>query len=132
MRKGRIGVLELIAATAAVNSRLRPSCWIELTVKPQYCGFMPQALSAWSRARGHQTQYATLHGLGRPEDLLPADLDIAFLATPTQHSLFAYALAAVFRARGARVVLAGPDAHAYPADCAWAPVFDDEPVQAHV
>jgi hypothetical protein len=118
MRKGRIGVLELIAATAAVHSRLRPSFWIELAVKQQHYSIMPQAVSAWSRARGCQTHYATFYGLGQPEDLLPADLDIVFLATPTQHSLLAYALAAVFRARGARVVLAGSHARAYPEDCA--------------
>lgn len=118
MRKPKVGVLELIASTAALHSRLKPSFWIELAVKRQYYSVMPQAVSVWARARGCETHYATYLGLGRPEDCLPADLDILFLATPTQHSLLAYALAAIFRARGARVVLGGPHARAFPADCA--------------
>lgn len=118
MRKGKIGVLELIASTAALHSRLRPSFWIELALKQQFYSVMPQAVSVWSRMRGHETHDATYYGLGRPEDLMPRDLDLVFLATPTQHSILAYALAAIFRARGTRVVLAGPHARAYPADCA--------------
>lgn len=118
MRRCRVGVLELIAATAALHSRLRPSFWAEIAIKRQFYSVMPQAVSAWSRMRGHETHYATFYGLGRPEDLLPNDLDIVFLATPTQHSMLAYALTAFFRARGARVVLGGPHARAYPEDCA--------------
>ncbi len=118
MRRGKVGVLELIAATAALHSRLRPSFWAEVAIKRQFYSVMPQAVSAWSRARGHETHYATFYGPGRPEDLLPDDLDIVFIATPTQHSMLAYAVAAIFRARGARVVLAGPHARAYPEDCA--------------
>jgi hypothetical protein len=118
MKKAKVGVLELIASTAALHSRLRPSFWFELAIKQQFYSAMPQAVSVWSRMRGHETHYATFYGLGRPEDLLPHELDLVFLATPTQHSMLAYALAALFRGRGARVVLAGPHARAYPADCA--------------
>ncbi len=118
MQKAKVGILELIASTAALHSRLSPSFWIELAIKQQFYSVMPQAVSVWSRMRGHETHYATFYGLGRPEDLLPQDLDLVFLATPTQHSMLAYALAAIFRNRGARVVLAGPHARAYPADCA--------------
>lgn len=42
----------------------------------------------------------------------PDDVDIVFLATPTRHSTLACSLAAIFRARGVRVVLAGPHARA--------------------
>lgn len=118
MRRLKVGILELIASTAALHSRLRPSFWAELAVKRQYYSVMPQAVSVWARARGHDVRYATYLGLGRPEDQLPAGLDLVFMATPTQHSLLAYALCAIFRARGARVVLAGPHARAHPEDCA--------------
>lgn len=118
MRSRKVGVLELIAATATLHNRLAPSFWFELAVKRQYYSVMPQAVSVWSRARGHDTHYATFFGLGRPEDLLPADLDLVFIAAPTQHCMLAYALAAIFRARGACVVLSGPHARAYPEDCA--------------
>lgn len=118
MQRCRVGVLELIAATAALHSWLRPSFWAEIAIKRQFYSVMPQAVAAWSRMRGHETHYATFCGVGRPEDLLPDDRNIVFLATPTQHSMLAYTLAAIFRARGARVVLAGPHARAYPEDCA--------------
>lgn len=117
MRRLRVGVLELIASTAALHSRARPSFWIELAIKRQFYSVMPQAVSVWARSAGHRVHYATFFGLGRPEDQLPGDLDIVFIATPTQHALLAYALATIFRARGAKVVLAGPHARAFPEDC---------------
>lgn len=55
MRTSGIGVLELIASTAALHSRLRPSFWAELAVKRQFYSVMPQAVSVWARARGHES-----------------------------------------------------------------------------
>jgi hypothetical protein len=118
MRRLKVGILELIVSTAALHNQLRPSFWAELAIKQQFYSIMPQAVSVWARAKGHDVYYATYFGLGRPEDKLPADLDLVFLATPTQHALLAYALSAICHARGAKVVLAGPHARAYPEDCA--------------
>jgi len=115
---GRVGVIELIASTAALFSTLTPAFWIELQVKRQLYSVMPQAVSVWARQRGWQTHYATYAGVGRPEALLPDDLDVVFIATPTQHCALAYVLAVLLRSRGARVVMAGPHARAYPQDCA--------------
>ncbi len=77
---------------------------------------MPQAVSAWCRELGHQVWYATFYGQGRLEDVLPRDLDVVFLATYTQASTLAYALARIYRRRGARTVLGGPHATAFPTD----------------
>lgn len=113
----RVGVLEIIASTAVLNARLRPGFWAELPFKRQLYSVMPQATCAWARRKGCKTFYATYVGLGRPENLLPQDLDLIFIATPTQYCPLAYALAAVYRRRGTSVVLAGPHARAYPEDC---------------
>ena len=118
MRSRKIGILELVAATAALQNRLAPSFWIDLAVKRQYYSVILQAVSVWSLACGHASHYTTFSGLGQRKDLLPADLDLVFFAAPTQQSMLAYSRAAIFRARGACVVLAGPHARAYPEDCA--------------
>lgn len=114
----RVGVLELIASTAALNDRLTLSFWAELSVKRQFYSVMPQAVSVWARQSGHQVFYATYSGIGRPDQLLPDDLDFVFISAPTQHCALACALAKIFRANGARIILGGPHARAYPQDCA--------------
>jgi radical SAM superfamily enzyme YgiQ (UPF0313 family) len=77
---------------------------------------MPQAVSAWCRELGHRVTYATFYGQGRLEDALPRDLDVVFLATYTQASTLAYALARIYKRRGARTILGGPHATAFPTD----------------
>jgi len=77
----------------------------------------PQAISAWSRRLGHTTFYATYHGVGDPRRLLPPDLDLVFIACYTQASPLAYALALLYRRAGARTVIGGCHAKAFPADC---------------
>jgi hypothetical protein len=77
---------------------------------------MPQAVSAWCRELGHQVTYATYYGQRRPEEMLPRDLDVVFLATYTQASSLAYALARIYRRQGVRTVLGGPHATAFPTD----------------
>lgn len=112
-----VGVLELIASTAALHNRLNPAFWAELAFKRQLYSVMPQAISVWARHKGCETHYATYLGVGRPEDCVPAGLDVLFVSTPTQHSAIAYAVAAIHRARGTRIVIGGAHARAYPSDC---------------
>jgi hypothetical protein len=113
-----VGVLELLAHTAALSNRFDPVFWAELPLKRQLYSVMPQAVSVWARQAGCRTFYATHLGLGRVEDALPPDLDLVFIAAPTQHAAVAYAAARVLRRRGTRVALAGPHARAFPQDCA--------------
>ncbi len=109
----RVGVLEILTDT--VNSG-----WVERNFdrrfRRHYASIMPQAVSAWCRQLGHEVTYATFWGQKPPEELLPRELDVVFLATYTQASTLAYALARLFRRRGARTVLGGPHATAFPLD----------------
>jgi hypothetical protein len=79
---------------------------------------MPQVIAAWCRRQGHLTYYATYFGQRSPETLLPNDLDLIFVSAFTEASGLAYALAKIFRARGARTVIGGPHAHSFPLDAA--------------
>jgi hypothetical protein len=47
---------------------------------------------------------------------LPGDLDVVFVGAYTKASALAYALAKLFRRRGALTVLGGPHASAFPID----------------
>lgn len=84
----------------------------------QYASLTPQAVSVWCRQLGHETFYATYYGVGELEQRLPRDLDVVFLACYTQTSALAYALAKIYRRAGARTVIGGPHAKAFPLDCA--------------
>ena len=81
-----------------------------------YASIAPQAVSAWCRQLGHEVHYATYWGQAPPEALLPLELDLVFIATYTQASALAYALARLYRRRGVRTVLGGPHATAFPTD----------------
>jgi radical SAM superfamily enzyme YgiQ (UPF0313 family) len=83
----------------------------------QFASVMPQAISVWSRRRGHATFYASYWGWGDPRRLLPRDLDVVFVASFTQASPIAYALGRLYRREGTRTVIGGPHARAFPADC---------------
>ena len=84
----------------------------------QYASITPQAIAVWCRQMGHHTFYATYYGLGDPKRALPDDLDVVFIASYSQASGLAYALAKLFRRDGALAVIGGPHAKAFPRDCA--------------
>ncbi|MGH9362904.1 MAG: B12-binding domain-containing radical SAM protein, partial [Thermoanaerobaculia bacterium] len=109
----RVGILEVL--TDSVGSG-----WLahkyNLWYRRQYASITPQAVSVWCRQLGHEVHYATFYGQGRPEELLPDDLDVVFLSTYTQASALAYALGKLYRRRGSLTVLGGPHATAFPTD----------------
>src|SRR5436190_761344 len=109
----RIGVLEIL------TDDVSPS-WIgnayNLHIRRAYASVTPQAISVWCRELGHEVHYATYFGQGRAEDVLPHDLDVVFMATYTRASMLAYALARIYRARGATTILGGAHATAFPTD----------------
>ena len=110
----RIGVLELVTDTPARS-------WAEKLYaayfRRQFVSLMPQVVSFWCRQLGHSVYYATYYGQDDPLRLMPAELDVVFIATYTQASALAYALAKIFRRRRVRTVIGGPHAKAFPADC---------------
>ncbi len=109
----RIGILDILALPA----RRTADRLYNLLITKQFASITPQAISVWCRRAGHETFYATYHGSGRPDRLLPRDLDVVFIAAYTQASAIAYALARLYRRAGTRTVIGGPHAKAFPADC---------------
>ncbi len=108
----RIGVLDLLTLPAR-----RPAEIVyNVMLTKQYASVMPQAIAVWCRRRGHETFYGAYWGLGDPRRLLPTDLDLVFVASYTQASALAYALAKLYRRDGVRTVLGGPHAKAFPED----------------
>ena len=110
----RIGVIELLKASPARGHLQR--LYTRFIIK-QYASVMPQAVSVWCRELGHEVHYATYYGQEDPRALLPRDLDLVFIATYTQASALAYALARVFRREGVTTVAGGHHAKSFPADC---------------
>ena len=109
----RIGILDILALPA----RSPADRFYNLLITKQFASITPQAISVWCRRAGHETFYATYHGAGEPHRLLPRDLDVVFIACYTQASAIAYALGRLYRRAGARTVIGGPHAKAFPVDC---------------
>jgi hypothetical protein len=109
----RVGVLDILALpTRSPVDRLYRTLFTK-----QFASITPQAVSVWCRRLGHEVFYATYYGRGAAHTVLPPDLDVVFIAAYTQASPIAYALAVLYRRAGARTVIGGPHARAFPADC---------------
>src|SRR6266540_3341500 len=110
----KVGVIELIEDRASKS-------WTDVAYrvffKKYHASITPQAVSVWCRKLGHQVWYATYYGQRDPERLLPDQLDVVFIASYTQASALAYALAKVYRMRKTLTVIGGPHAKAFPGDC---------------
>jgi len=109
----RVGILDILTTPALSWS----DAAYHLVITKQYASIMPQAIAVWCRELGHQTHYGSYYGSGDPRRLLPDDLDLVFIATYTQASALAYALAKLYRRGGATTVVGGPHAKAFPDDC---------------
>ncbi|MCP4658472.1 MAG: radical SAM protein, partial [bacterium] len=114
MAKLRVGVLEIIGNSVS-PSRIRRL--YEAQFRKHYASIAPQAVAVWCRELGHDVHYATYYGQKDPKSLLPHSLDIVFLATDTQSSALAYALAKLYRKEKTRTVIGGPHATSFPTDC---------------
>jgi hypothetical protein len=77
---------------------------------------MPQVVSVWCEAEGHDVTHVCYTGFENLADELPSDVDIVFICSFTEAALLAYALSNLFRSRGAVTVLGGPHARCYPED----------------
>jgi hypothetical protein len=108
----RVGILEILSLPTKSPAKL----FYHSLITKQFASVTPQAVSFWCRQLGHETEYAIYHGFGDPLRCLRRDPDVVFFACYTQASPLAYALSKIFRARGARTVLGGPHAKAFPVD----------------
>ncbi len=109
----RVGILDILA----LPSHHPADIGYHLLITKQFASITPQAIAVWCRRLGHETFYAIYYGVGDAHRLLPADLDIVFVACYTQASAIAYALSRLYRKAGAQTVIGGPHAKAFPADC---------------
>jgi len=112
-RRLRVGVLDILTTPALSWSEIA----YNLVMTKQYASIMPQALAVWCRQLGHSTFYATYYGSGDPRRRLPDDLDVVFIASYSQASALAYALAKLYRRAGTLTVIGGPHAMSFPQDC---------------
>jgi hypothetical protein len=87
-------------------------------MQPNFASIMPQVIGVWCEQAGHDVTLVCYTGR---EDLtreLPDDTDLIFIASYTQTAHLAYALANIYRQRGAVTVLGGSHARCYPDDAA--------------
>jgi hypothetical protein len=112
-QRRKIGIVELLSgeAVTGMTNRLYHSLF-----RRQFHGVMAQTVAVWCRRLGHEVTYATYYGQKRPDLLVPEDCDLVFVSAFTEASALSYALAKLFRRRGARTVLGGPHARAFPED----------------
>jgi hypothetical protein len=109
MRRLKIGILDLVTKSP------HPSMYGRV-MNANLASIMPQVIGVWCEQAGHEVHFLCYTGL---EDLaadLPGQLDLVFVGAFTQSAQLAYALSALFRARGAVTVLGGPHARCYPED----------------
>ena len=110
----KIGVLDILSGSISLT-------WLEKVYdgwfRKHFASMTPQAVSLWCRQLGHEVYYATYYGQTDPKNLLLDKLDIVFIATCTQASPIAYALAKLFRREKTLTVIGGAHARSFPADC---------------
>ena len=111
----KVGIIDILVSEAPgvtpVTSKI-----FHRWISRQYTSIMTQAVSVWCRQSGHEVHYNTYWGQDRLENLVPDDVDVLFVASFTQSSPLAYALAKIFHGRGILTVLGGPHAKAFPND----------------
>jgi hypothetical protein len=85
-------------------------------MNPNLASIMPQVVAVWCEQEGHEVTLVCFTGLENLLDELPVDLDLLFIGAFTQSAQLAYAVSAMYRARGVVTVLGGPHARCYPED----------------
>ena len=77
---------------------------------------MPQVVAVWCEEAGHDVSYVCYTGYEDLSTVVPRDTDVLFIGAFSESAQLAYAISALFRARGAVTVLGGPHARCYPED----------------
>lgn len=79
---------------------------------------MPQVLAVWCEERGHDVRLICYTGFEDLVEELPEDIDLLLVGAFSQGAQVAYAVSAMFRARGVVTCIGGPHARCYPEDAA--------------
>ena len=109
MARKRLTVLDLAtkAPTRTLYARM---------MNPMFASIMPQAIAAWCEELGHDVTYVCYTGFEDLDALLAQDTDAVFISAFSRSAQTAYAIANLYRKRGAVTILGGPHARAYPED----------------
>lgn len=81
-----------------------------------YASIMPQVMGVWCEELGHKVRYICYTGSEDITGSLVEDTDVLILGAFTRSALAAYAVSALYRAKGVVTVLGGPHARCYPED----------------
>ncbi len=111
MKKLRVGVVDLVSKGPANTLYAR-------VMNANLASIMPQVISVWCEAEGHDVTHICYTGFENLLEELPTNLDIVFVGAFTEAAQTAYALSALFRSRGAVTALGGPHARCFPEDAA--------------
>ncbi|MCB1377650.1 MAG: cobalamin-dependent protein [Alphaproteobacteria bacterium] len=109
MVRKRVTVLDLAAKAPARTLYAR-------VLHPNLASIMPQVIAAWCEELGHDVTYVCYTGFEDLDALLARDTDAVFISAFSRAAQTAYAIANLFRLRGAVTILGGPHARAYPED----------------
>ena len=109
MRKLRIGIIDIL-------SRSTKSNLFQRSMRANLAAIMPQVLAVWCEEEGHDVFIAYYNGHQNMIEALPDDLDIVFFGAFSNSAQVAYALSAMYRAKGAVTALGGPHSRCYPED----------------
>jgi hypothetical protein len=111
MIRKRVTVLDLAARVPARSLYAR-------IMNPNLASLMPQVIAAWCEELGHDVTYVCYTGFENLDALLAQKTDAVFIAAFTRSAQSAYAIANLYRKRGAITILGGPHARCYPEDAA--------------
>ena len=109
MRKLRIGIIDVLSRSPVNTIYAR-------AMRANLAAIMPQVLAVWCEEEGHDVFIAYHSGPQNMVEDLPDDLDVVFIGAFTTAAQAAYALSAMYRAKGVVTVLGGPHARCYPED----------------
>ncbi len=109
MRKLRIGIVDLVAKgpTRSLYAKF---------MHANLASIMPQVLAVWCEEAGHDVNLVCYTGLENLVEELPEDIDLLFVGAFSQGAQLAYAISAMFQARGVVTCIGGPHARCYPQD----------------
>lgn len=109
MAKLRVTVLDLATKGATKRSFAK-------VMNANLASIMPQAIAVWCEQLGHDVRYICYTGFEDLEREIAEDCDVVFIGAFTRSAQTAYAIANLYRRRGAVTVLGGPHARCYPED----------------
>jgi hypothetical protein len=106
-----------IVVVDLVTNRPTRSLWSRF-MNANLASIMGQATAVWCEELGHQVRFVCYTGAGDLVRQVGDDVDVLIVGAFTRSAHTAYALAHLYRARGATTILGGPHARCYPEDAA--------------